>query len=128
MNSTRPILFCGVELIGTTELHDINNGVYLFTENVGSATSGVSDFALGVGIYSNSDRKPPLMGSQRHTDLIAPKGLDLYRVMKLRPLVQCAVKDLPATSCYCPEQTHITKILLTGMILQLIVSVSKIKR
>jgi len=107
MNSTRPLPVCGVELIGTAELHDISKRVYLFTENVVSATSGVSDSALGDGIYSNSDRISPSMGSQRHTRSIVPKGLDLYRVLKLRPLVQYAQKNLPATSCYCPEQTHL---------------------
>ena len=61
MNSTCPLPFCGAELIGTAELHDFNKGVYLFTEDVGSATSEVSDSALGLGIYSNSDRiSPPL--------------------------------------------------------------------
>jgi len=99
MNSTCPLPFCGAELIGTAELHDFNKGVYLFTEDVGSATSEVSDSALGLGIYSNSDRISPSMGSQRHTQFrIVPKGRDLYRVMKLSPRVRYVEKNLPATT------------------------------
>jgi hypothetical protein len=47
------------------------------------------------------------MGSQRHTRFIVPKGFDLYRVMKFSPLIQLVIKNLPATNCYCPEQTHL---------------------
>jgi hypothetical protein len=108
MNSTNANLpFCGTEPIGTAELHDFNEGIYSCTENVGGAAFGVSDIALGVGIYSNSDRISYPMGSQRHTRFIVPNGLDLYCVLKLGLLVQHVNKNLPATSCYCPEQTHL---------------------
>jgi hypothetical protein len=128
MNSTcarRPV--CGTKPIGTAELHDFDDGIHWCSEHIGSATSEVSDIAWRVEIYNNSDRISRSMGSQRHTRFIVPKGLDLYRVKKLRPLIEDVKKNLPATSGYCPENKYIfrTEILLTATILQLIVSVSK---
>lgn len=108
MNSTRALSpFFGTEPIGTAKLHDFNERLYWGAENVLSATSGVSYIALGLNICGNSDRISPSMGSQRHTRFIIPKGPDLDRIMEIRHLVQHVEKNLPETSRYCPEQTHL---------------------
>jgi len=50
------------------------------------------------------------MRNRRLTRPIDKKSLDFYRVIELsKPLARLVMKELPATNCYCPEQTHLNQ-------------------
>jgi hypothetical protein len=50
------------------------------------------------------------MGSQRHTVLIVPRSVDVYRILKFRLVAKrMIVSKLPMASCYCLEQIYFAK-------------------
>ena len=70
----------------------------------------VSDRAKGVnGNYTNSDRIFCSMGSQRHTVVIVPKSVDMYRTLKFRRVAKRIISSKLPNGKLLPPWKNIFK-------------------
>jgi len=73
--------------VGIIHIVDSNVGVWKLRVELSDRAEGVN------GNYTNSDRISCSKGSQRHTVVIVPKSVDLYRILKFRRVAKRVISS-----------------------------------